>query len=802
MIFSQIKQTLKGLRATRLFSAINIVGLALGITCALLLAKYVLYEASTDRFNKNYNRLYFSSINPTKQSNPTLLSPKRFFNVDYKDYPQIESSTIIYYNQEEEIVSDNHSYSVNILASDTMFSELFDFPMVEGDLKTIMTEPGSIAITVELAKKIFWEEDPIGEQILYKRKPYLVKGLLRKMNDNCSMNFDAVFSEKSNDVSWSKGAFDFILLKENSEIKSVNSQIADVGHAHPQFPESIVSFRPYSSFYFSYEFRNSNTFFRFGNKSSLYILGTIAFLILIISVFNFINIYNVTLIKRNKELGIKRVLGAGCFSISIGFVREVFLLTILATFISILLLLVLLPGFSNLAEKEMTFTPGSDIILYIGTVLIVTFLASLFPSIKYSVINPVKSVKEVLAGKNSVFVRKVLMSVQYIVTISLLIISMFFIKQLSFMLDKELGVKTGNIIKVRFFERVTPSAWQADTQEEMDKIMAEYKRLNNAQQKNIQYVVNEIEKNPYLQDLCFGNDPLNVSRAPWRKQSGDQDYQSVYGESVTPNALNLYGLKVVEGRFFDREIDQDRQQKIVINEAAKKVFGIKSLDEAFLLNRYWGAEKDPFRVIGVVKDFSFQHLSNSVQPLIMFFFDDKEDNYFMMHITKGRESESIAFLKNLFEEVNPTKDFKYEFVDDHVKSLYREDKKIARIYTLFAIVAIIISSLGLFSFSVFDVEQRFKEIGIRKVNGARETQVIQLLTRNFIVVIFISFLIACPVAWLAIKKYLENFANKADISGWLFLGAAFVTFFIAYATLIWQSWRAATRNPVEALRYE
>lgn len=186
----------------------------------------------------------------------------------------------------------------------------------------------------------------------------------------------------------------------------------------------------------------------------------------------------------------------------------------------------------------------------------------------------------------------------------------------------------------------------------------------------------------------------------------------------------------------------------------------------------------------------------------MFFIDDKKENYFMMHITDGKEAESIAFLKNLFEKVNPKKDFKYEFVEDHIQTLYLEDKKIASIYTLFAIVAIIISSLGLFSFSVFDVEQRYKEIGIRKVNGAKEIEIIHLLTRNFITVIVISLLIACPLAWLAIQKYLENFAYKTSISGWLFLVAILITFLIAYITLIWQSWRAATKNPVEALRYE
>ena len=801
MIINQIKQTLKGLRATRLFSIINIIGLALGITCTFLLAKYVLFETSTDKFHENYYRLYFSTVYPTLQSNPTLLSPKQFFYADYSKYPEVEKSTMAFFNPNMEIDYNDHKYLIKSIAIDTMFSSLFDFTMIKGNLKTIMKEPRSIALSEEFANQIFGDKDPIGEQIFFNRNAFTVKGILKKPLKNCSMEFDAVFPLIVNETDG--GGCDFIVLREGADINTLNMQLAEIGRSHPQFPESKVSFKPYSSFYFSDEFQMYG-FFKFGNKSSLYVLGIIACLILVISVFNFINIYNVTLVKRGKELGIKKVLGAGRLSITFGFVREVFLLTSSAAIISILLLLLFMPVFRIFSEKEINFSFKSDTLILVAMILVVTLFASFFPALKYSLINPVKSIKEFMSGKNSALVRKVLMSVQYIVTIALIIVSMFFIKQLNFMLDKELGFKTENIIKVRFFERLSPSKWRftAQEQEEAQRVMKEYEELINIQQKNQQYVLNEIEKNPYLQNLCYGDDPVTTYSAPWRNQTGDQDYQTIAGISITPNFEDLYGMEVVEGRFFNREMDKDRQQKVVINESAMKFFGMESLDDAYLLNRYWGAEEDPFKVIGVVKDFNFQHLSNKVQPLVMTFFDDKEETYFMMHITEGKEAESIAFLKNLFEEVNPTKDFSYEFVDDHVQSLYQEDKKIAGVYTLFAIVAIIISSLGLFSFSVFDVEQRFKEIGIRKVNGAKEIEVVHLLTQNFITVIVISLLIACPVAWFAIQKYLENFAYKTAISGWLFLVAAIITFLIAYITLIWQSWKAATKNPVEALRYE
>ena len=667
--------------------------------------------------------------------------------------------------------------------------------MLRGDLKTILKEPRSIALTEEFANKIFGDNDPIGEQILFSNSSFIVKGIIREFPGNCSMKFDAVFPLIINQ-NQGQGC-DFITLKEDTDLNSLNEQFAEIGQSHPLYPESKVSFKPYSSFYFSDEFRDNDDFFQFGNKSSLYILGIIAGLILVVSVFNFINIYNVTLIKRGKELGIKKVLGAGRLSITLGFVREVFLLTFSAAVISILLLLVFMPYFRIFSEKDINFSFNSDVLLLFGMIIIITFFASFFPALKYSLLSPARSIKDFMSGRNSTLLRKALMSVQYIVTITLIIISMFFIKQLDFMLNKELGFRSDNIIKVHFFERVSPSVLQGNTPEESQRILNEKMDLYKKQQKNQQYVINEIEKNPYLQKLCFGQDPVDALSMSWKNQADDQDYQSISRIQVTPNFKDLYGLEIVEGNFFSSEMENNRR-KVVINESAKKAFGIESVEDAYLLN---SVSANPYKVIGIVKDYNYQHLSHSVQPLVMEFFDNRE-TYFMMHITEGKEAESITFLKNLFEEVNPNKDFKYEFVDDHVQSLYQEDKKIAGIYTLFAIAAIIISSLGLFSFSVFDVEQRFKEIGIRKVNGAKEIEVVHLLTRNFITVIVISLLIACPVAWFAIQKYLENFANKTAISGWLFLVAALITFLIAYITLIWQSWRAATRNPVEALRYE
>lgn len=795
-----LRQTLKSLKATRLFSIINIAGIAIGITCTLMLAKYIIFENSTDRFHPGYERIYFSTINATPMSRPTVISPKQFFRVNYDDYSQIEAFTTVSINSEEEILYNNTTYEINILAADTAFTRMFHFPMKVGSLDAILNNPKEIALTYELAQKIFGNENPLGKQIVSGGMVLTVSGILDKIPGNSSMRFDAIFPATSRGY-WSQMSLDFVLLHANTNIVSVNSGLAEAGRNHQQFPESTIRFEPFSDFYFSSDFADYANKFRFGNKYSLFILSIIAVLVLAISVFNFVNIYNVILVQRSKELGIKKTLGADYLSFLKDMITEISVCILAAIALSMLLSSALSPVFDRFAEKTIHLSTQTLILLYGVFFFAIVFIASIIPSFRYFSIDKSMSVSRMIAGRGSLLMRKVLMSMQYVVSIVLLIIALFFIKQLNFMIHSDLGFNTQNIIMVKFFNRISYYGSAAASDEERQEASQRWMKEQEQQKKDFQYITDEIGKNPYLHNLSVGNAPVDVWSSPWKNQQGEQEYQTVSFHSLTPSFYDLYGLKLAEGRFFDNNMDKDREDKVVINEAAQKYFGIESVGDAYLLNQYWGAEENPFKVIGVVKDFHFQHLSKPVEPLVMSYFDDVE-KYFMMHITSGKEAESIAFLRNLYEIVNPEKVFQYEFVEDKIQSMYQEDKKITEIYSVFAVIAMIITSLGLFSFSVFDVQQRIKEIGIRKVNGAKINQVVLMLTGSFVRLIIISFVVSIPLAWFAIHRYLENFANKADVSVWIFLTAGLFTFVVAFISLSWQSWRAASRNPIEALRYE
>ena len=401
--------------------------------------------------------------------------------------------------------------------------------------------------------------------------------------------------------------------------------------------------------------------------------------------------------------------------------------------------------------------------------------------------------------RQSIRGRKALLTLQYVVTIALLIVSFFFIKQLYFMLNKDMGFKQNNIVQMQFFEDI-PFNRHAVPEEDKEKAWAAYRELATQQENNMQYAIDQIHQYPYVQHLTINDDPLDISLGPMRKKGAGTEYYTVHRLTTTPNFAKLYEIEVIEGRFFDRNLDEDRDQKVVINEKARQFFQIDQVPGSFLSDRYWGADKNPFEVIGVVKDYHSEHLSNPVSPQVIFFHDDPYT--FSMELVEGHEAEALTFLKELYEEVNPGKDFSYRFIDEEVQKIYEEDRSTIRVYSLFAILTLVISSIGLFGISLYDVQQRIKEIGIRKVSGASTQQIIGLLTKDFFRLILLGFVLACPLAAVGIYRYLEGFAYRTPLSWWVFVLAGGVVVLVAFGTLIWQSYRAAIRNPILALRYE
>jgi len=357
------------------------------------------------------------------------------------------------------------------------------------------------------------------------------------------------------------------------------------------------------------------------------------------------------------------------------------------------------------------------------------------------------------------------------------------------MLHKDLGFDSKNIIRVKMFRRL-PFTGNLD----------EWKKSNAEQKKNYQYVLNELSSISAIASFAQGVSPIDPYIMPWKLKGSEKDYLSQNVLTVNSDYLKLFGLKIIEGRFFDLEKDKSRALKVVINEEAKKFWEIKDIKQSRILNKYWG-DSIGYEIVGVVKDFNYQHLSVKPQPLFMVYFDDV-DNDFLIKLKDGSRQIGLQSVSKLFKEVNPGEDFSYTFLSDEISALYQKEKKLSQVYFIFTIIALLITAIGIFVIAIYVAQRRTKEIGIRKVYGARISEIIFMLNKDFVKLVLIAIVIAWPITWFAMHKWLENFAYKTGLSWWIFVIAGVFAIGIALLTVSWQSFRAARRNPIKSLKYE
>ena len=793
-----LKHAFKSLQASKLYTSINLIGLTLGIACTLVLIKYVRYELATDHFHPRLDRIVMATIQASPVSEPRPINAGMFFDLDYLTYPEVQYATEVHFYENTPIQSGQNQFYAHVLTADSSFFDVFNFPLSTGPNEKMLADPSTILLTQKLAQRIFGSNDPLGKTLTFEGIDFSVAGIFEPTTGNSSLQFDAIVSTYATRF-WSRGHTDYLVLNPNTDLNDFNEKIKDAGHKHPQFQESIMRFFPFKELYFHHKFPRTEVVLASGNLQSVRIISLIALLILITSLFNYVNLYSVNLFNRRKELGVKKVVGAGKGDLMSSFVWENLLNGGIAIAVALVLIQLMTPFLTEFTGRSIELQFPHDIYLVLALLGVITLATSIFPMLYYPSISPMKALRERVQSRQSLRGRKVLLTLQYVVTIALLIVSFFFIKQFYFMLNRDMGFQQDRVVRIPFFEGIPNPRHMVD-EAEREAAMEAYRKARDQQRTLMQYTIDQIHQNPYIQHLSFGDSPLGIFPAPWKKKGEGTQYHTINGLAITPNFADLYGLEVVEGRFFSNELDESRGKKVVINEKARDFFQLDQIPGSFVSNRYWGDDEKPFEVIGVVKDFHNQHLSNPLAPLVMYYHYDTYT--FSMQLEKGHEKEGLAFLQNLFAEVNPGRNFDYTFIDTRVKEMYEEDRRAVRVYSLFAILTLFISSIGLFGISLYDVQQRIKEIGIRKVSGATVQQIIALLTKDFLRLILLGFVLACPIAGYGIFKYLEGFAYRTSLSWWVFAIAGGITLAVAFGTLIWQSYRAAVRNPIHALRYE
>ena len=795
-MFFYIKYAFRNFRSKLSVSLGSLLTLLLGTVCISLLFTYVYNELSMDKFHSRGGDIYAMVIRTNEGSEWRPIEARLFFNFDYRDYPSLEKATFIrkYKKEEIKLGYEGKTYMPEGIVSDSLFFDVFDFEVKRGDGKEAMRSEDGILLTEKLAQQIFGNQDPMGKVIKVNVRgelAYTVKGILVNPPSNSSIVFDFVLPEHKEPNMYAVSGTDYILTKPGFDKDAFHSKIKDIGHEHFQFKLSESSIKPFLGLYYSTEISNkrrtgvSGT----GDRSQIYVLLMMIGGILLISVLNFSNLQVIDANVSIKQFAINLIYGAEGRHLILQKLIDIMIMIVIAIILAFGAYHLLLPIFNGLAGVELMPTVGQIMLINGMVLLLMGVLAMVYPMIILLRMSLSKSLKEQFDGGRLLLSKRVVIVLQFSLTFVLLISTFMVSKQLNFMLDKDLGFDTDNVLRTKLLNQLLP----------LNVSREEIGRIYQELQENIQYVKNEIGSHASVAAFSQGGtivaEPWTTD---WRVEKKGSEFSTANMLVVGPGYEDVFGLELSEGRFFEKEKDRSRSNIIVINEAAKKYWQIDDIAAAKLESKSW---ESVYQVIGVVKDFNYQHLSAKPVPLVMVYFEDF-DNDFMIKFHKGAAEEGLAFVKGLYEELNPGQTFQYSFLEDEIQALYQKEKQLSTIFILFTLVALLISGIGLFAIALDDTQRRVKEIGVRKVNGATIKEIMVLLNGDFVRWILVAFLIACPVAYYFMDKWLENFAYKTTLDWWIFGLAGLLTLVVALLTVSGLSYRAAITNPVNVLKDE
>lgn len=783
---------IRSLSRFRLYTAINIVGLAMSLACVIILCRYIHRELTTDHFIKDLDRVYYTVLDRSTEKQPFIASSFDKALPDLSAEASIETMSSHIAQAHDRISYNNKKFDVKLLAVDSNYLKIITYPILKANRVPLLAQPDEAVLTKEFAQKVFGDTDPIGQTIVHASgNTATVTGILDIPGTQVSYPFDLLVSEGLQE-NWKRLATQLVCLKPHTDAGDINKRFDYYTETQSWGSGVRIQLFPLKKFYFDKQISCYYDACLKGDYSHIIILSIVAALLLIVGVFNFVNIYTVLMLKRAREFGMKKVFGANSRQVALQLYLENLFMTIIALFIAGIFIELSQGIVYGIMGIPLITNTQFSVLLSVGILLLLPVITSVYPFFRYNYSAPITSLRSINRGGGSTISRSLFLGLQYTITIILIVVSIFFIKQLNFMLNTDLGYRTEHIIKTQLLHDPTSD-----------------KEWEEARQKAM-LIYQKVETTPLLSAYAFGNAPYSPRYTTPIKVPGGE-YKDIVCQSVSENYFKLFNIQLKDGRLWDNASESYTytDYNVIINETAQKLFNIKNLNGAileaerpFIFSSMEEFNKIPqYNIVGIVKDFSTGHLSTATLPILYYYYKDDPREAFMAHIPDGKEQEAISFLKQLYQEVEGG-EFNYTFISEEIRNMYNKDEQISYIYSVFAIIAILISSLGLFGLSLFDVQQRYQEIAIRKVNGATTFIMMQMLLQKYYKLLGIAFLIATPISWLAISWYLENFAHKAPVSWWIFVVALIITGGISLVTLIWQIHKAAETNPAKAMKSE
>ncbi|MDD4193466.1 MAG: ABC transporter permease [Mangrovibacterium sp.] len=783
MFWYYFKAAVKNLTNNKKFSAINITGFAFGISICLTITLFLAKEYSYDRFHEHAGQIV--RLIDTKKNSSSI--DYRVKDILLNNYSEIENACLVQRVSDaiEVKIDDEGFYLDDILSVDNAFFEVFSIGFVSGKSSSPFVNIQSAVITESTAKTLFGTGNPLGRNLLiWGTDPVTITAVIRDFPENSSISAGLLVNAENEAFKFSFSCGDYkdksshrwpfriyLQLNENVHPELLASKLnSDKNLLKPYTDE--VSFLGLKDIYLHDKTHGSDT--KQGNPGLLKLLTVIAVIILALAVINYINLTIAQQNKRNKDTGVKKTIGATRINIFSQFLSESVLVTFLAFILGVVLAWMFLPFTRSVLNTNLDFNllfcrPYFPILL--GSVLLIGLISGSGPAVILSAVAPVKvlSGSAVFIGQKS-YLRNSLTVFQFMISIVLIFCVMIVDRQIQYVKHKNPGFYKEQLLRLD-----VPTIQGNDVQKAM-------------------VLLDEFRKSPYIKNVSVSQSVPGEVRMSMGSNIKDSDKNMSVPCLLADTAfLQTFGIKVIKGRNLR---PGDYGKVCMINEAAYKHFEFEDLNNK-RFNNFGG-----FDIIAVVNDFHFRSLHKTIGPACIMFTPQFEPRAINIRFAGNSVGRGMEFIRDTWKDILPGYPLKYQFYDEWFDSMYRSEERFAKTIGLFAVLAIIISSIGILGLATFSSERRIKEIGIRKVNGARVSEILAMLNKDFVKWVVIAFVVATPVAYYAMHKWLESFAYKTELSWWIFALAGLLALGIALLTVSWQSWKAATRNPVEALRYE
>ena len=810
MIRNYLKIAIRNLWKNKTFSFINIAGLAIGLSCFLLIALYVLDELSFDKYNANADRTYRinSDIRFGGADLHMPVTSDMMGQLLKKDYPQVEQYTRLYTFNGDKLIKKGNEYinEEHVGHADSTFFDVFTLPAIEGDTRTALNEPNTVVITESMAKKYFSSTQVIGKTLEIKdeKNPlYKVTAVIKDIPENSHFHFDFLFSMKNVDYNWgqqtSHNFYTYIRLKKGTDAKAFEKNFDQYidKYVLPEAKQfmninSMEEFRKagnslvYTLMPLTQIHLHSDRQFELspgGNVQYVYIFSAVALFILIIACINFMNLTTARSANRAREVGIRKVLGTEKTQLVKQFLFESTTMVIMALLIAIPAVWLVLPLFNDMAAKQMTagslFTPYI-LPLLIALPFVVGLLAGSYPAFFLSAFRPIEVLKGKLKlGAKSGSLRSVLVVFQFATSIILIIGTVVVYRQLHYIQTRNLGFNKDQVLIINGVGALNNN---------MVPFKNDVLQLPGVSSGTLSGYLPV--SNSYRSDNTYSTEAVMTSKTGFDMQNWEIDY----------DYIKTMGMQIIKGRNFSREFGSD-SNAIIINETTARIIGYsdpigKQLFRSIDQQGHIGT----FNIIGIVKNFNFETLHHDVGPLA--FTLGTGGGLASFKVGTSNINQLIAQVQSKWKSMAPGLPFSYRFLNESFDEMYRNEQRVGKIALVFSVLAIFIACLGLFGLATFIAEQRTKEIGIRKVLGASVQGIVQMLSKDFMRLVAISFVIAAPTAWYFMHKWLQDFAYRINISWWIFVTAGLAALLIALVTVSFQAIRAAITNPVKSLRTE